>query len=236
MTALSSVPRSRRSATTEVDLTNPLGLYLHSLNHVPRLSRDEEAQLGARSRAGDTAAQAALVQSHLRLGVSMATRYRDSPIELLDLIQWANLGLMEAAKRWHPERGTFATYAVYCIRSKISRAFRLLLGQQQHYLTMASQDDLRQLHYALLTDAESVEELARRTVTQAAVRAAVTHLPEREREVITRHYGLAGTPESLAALAREQGLSRERLRQVKDQALVRLRHLLSAAAPERTDS
>lgn len=235
MTAVPSVPRSRRYATTEVDLTNPLGLYLNSLNHVPRLSRDEEARLAVRSRAGDAAAQAVLVQSHLRLGVRIATRYRDSSIELLDLIQWANLGLMEAAKRWHPERGTFATYAVYCIRSKISRAFQLLLAQQRQSLTMASQEDLRQLHYALLTDAERVEELAHRTVTQAAVRAAVRQLPDRERELITRHYGLAGVPESLAALAREQGLSRERLRQVKDQALARLRHLLSAEDPERTD-
>ena len=126
----------------------------------------------------------------------------------------------------------FSTYAVYCIRSKISRAFRLLLGQQQQYLTMASQDDLRQLHYALLTDAECVEELASHTVT----RAAVQQLPDRERELITRHYGLRGAPESLAALAREQGLSRELLRQVKDQALARLRQLLSAEAPEQTES
>ncbi|NJO81627.1 MAG: sigma-70 family RNA polymerase sigma factor [Blastochloris sp.] len=229
MTALSSVPRSRPSATTEIDLTNPLGLYLHSLNHAPRLSREEEARLGARSRAGDTAAQAALVQSNLRLGVGMATRYRDSSIELLDLIQQANVGLMEAAKRWHPERGKFSTYAVFCIRSQISLAFKLLTTRKQHLAT-ASQDDLRQLHYAMLSDAESVEELASRKVTQAAVRAAVTHLRDRERAVITRHYGLNGDPESLADIAREWGVSREYIRQVKQKALERLRQRLASEA------
>lgn len=230
MTALTSIPRSRTRRTDPgtFDSTDPLGIYLNSLNHAPRLSREEEARLGERSRAGDAEAQAALVQSNLRLGVAIAKRYIEREFDLLDLIQQANLGLMEAAKRWNPERGKFSTYAVFWIRSSISRSFVGATYQKRRRFTTV--EDLRRLHYAMLSDAESVEELASRKVTQAEVRAVVTQLPEREREVITRHYGLNGEPESLTDIAREWGLSRERLRQVKERGLDHLRQRLSSEA------
>lgn len=53
MTALPNIPRTCTLGPAEVDLTNPLGLYLNSLKHVPWLSREEEARLDERSRAGD---------------------------------------------------------------------------------------------------------------------------------------------------------------------------------------
>lgn len=228
MTALTSVPCSGPPAIWDLNINDPLGIYLTSLNHVPRLSREEEAQLGERSRAGDAEAQAALVQSNLRLGVAIAKRYIEREFDLLDLIQQANLGLMEAAKRWDPERGKFSTYAVFWIRSSISRSFVGATYQKRR--RFATVEDLRRLHYGSLTETESAEELMEREATWAEIRAAVMRLCDREREVITRHYGLNGEPESLTDIAREWGLSRERLRQVKERGLDHLRQLLSSEA------
>lgn len=108
------------SGDHEVDI---LGLYLAEVARIPPLSPEEERELARRMREGDIAARNRLVLAHLRLVVSIAREYGDTGLDLLDLIQEGNLGLLEAAARFDPERGfRFSTYARWWIRQAIGAA------------------------------------------------------------------------------------------------------------------
>jgi RNA polymerase primary sigma factor len=100
-----------------------LGLYLSRARRHRILSRQEEATLSVRIREGDQAAWEELVGCNLRLVVSIARRYVGQGLELVDLIQEGNLGLMRAARGFDAAFGTkFSTYATWWIKQAIGRA------------------------------------------------------------------------------------------------------------------
>lgn len=98
-----------------------LQAYIEEVERLPMLDRDQELELARRWRQRrDPEARDALIQSHLRSVVKIAGRYRGYGIYLSDLVAEGNLGLIEAAKRFEPERGLrFLTYARYWIRAFI---------------------------------------------------------------------------------------------------------------------
>lgn len=104
--------------------TDALQAYLRGISKLPRLTADQERELGARIRLGeDESALRCLVEGNLRFVVSYAKRYRGLGVPFLDLIHEGNLGLMEAARRFDPERNVkFITYAVWWIRQSITYA------------------------------------------------------------------------------------------------------------------
>jgi len=114
---------SRRQAASGGDV-NTLAAYLREIAKLPRLTVDEERELGARiQQSRDEAAISRLVESNLRFVVSYSKRYRGLGVSLLDLIHEGNLGLIEAAKRFDPTRNVkFITYAVWWIRESIMHA------------------------------------------------------------------------------------------------------------------
>ena len=81
-----------------------LKAYLRALSNLPRLTAAEEHELALRVKRGDEAALRRLVEGNLRFVVSYAKRYRGLGVPFLDLIHEGNLGLMEAARRFDPER------------------------------------------------------------------------------------------------------------------------------------
>ncbi len=94
--------------------------FLNETLRQPRLSREEERELLVRARGGDAAAATRLITSHLRFVMHIARRYRNSGHPLSDLFQEGTVGLMEALKRFNPERDVrLATYAMWWIRSSI---------------------------------------------------------------------------------------------------------------------
>lgn len=97
--------------------------YLKQMGSIPMLTRDEELELAKLAYEGDEFAKQKLVESNLRLVVSIAKKYSNSSLELLDLIQEGNLGLMKAAEKFEYKRGhKFSTYATWWIRQGITRA------------------------------------------------------------------------------------------------------------------
>jgi RNA polymerase primary sigma factor len=103
-----------------------LQAYLRAIARIPRLTPEEERELGALIRHGDQDALRTLVEGNLRFVVSYVKRYRGLGVPFLDLIHEGNLGLMEAARRFDPDRNVkFITYAVWWIRQAIAQALSL---------------------------------------------------------------------------------------------------------------
>jgi RNA polymerase primary sigma factor len=97
--------------------------YLHDIRGLSLLTPTEELKLAKRAAAGDPRARRRLVEANLRLVISIARRYTNSGVPLIDLIQEGNLGLMRAAEKFDWRRGChFGTYATWWIRQAISRA------------------------------------------------------------------------------------------------------------------
>ena len=101
--------------------SDSFGQYLRQLARYPRLTREEERELALRYRKfGDTEAAYRLVTGNLRLVVKIASDYRRTFLNILDLIQEGNLGLLQSVKKYDPLRGVpFSSYAAWWIRAYI---------------------------------------------------------------------------------------------------------------------
>ncbi len=263
-----------------------LGLYLSQARRHRLLSREEEASLSERIRQGDQAAWDELVRHNLRLVVSIARRYSGQGLELSDLVQEGNLGLMRAARGFDPSFGTkFSTYATWWIKQAIGRAVsnkasfirvpvhaadqeRALNGARDRLrassgrepsveelsqavgksprevtdilaarkvvvsydVPIGSEEDgsLREL---LADEAQAdAEELYMEDALKGSVQDLLGKLPERERRVVERRYGLGGGGcATLGEVAEEIGVTRERVRQIQNGALRKLRSLALGA-------
>jgi RNA polymerase primary sigma factor len=124
--------REAKGARREI-ATDSLNAYIRDIAKFKPLSADDEKVLGRRIQAGDQEAVKRLVEANLRFVVHYAKRYRGLGMSYMDLIHEGTLGLMEAAKRFDPERNVkFISYAVWWVRQAIfhalsehARVFRL---------------------------------------------------------------------------------------------------------------
>ncbi len=106
-----------------IELDDPVKMYLKEIGQIRLLTADEEVVLAKRMEAGDEEAKRKLVQSNLRLVVSIAKRYVGRGMLFLDLIQEGNMGLIRAVEKFDYRRGyKFSTYATWWIRQAITRA------------------------------------------------------------------------------------------------------------------
>jgi len=107
--------------------SDALQAYLRAIAKLPRITADQERELARRiQRDGDQQALRRLVEGNLRFVVSYAKRYRGLGVSFLDLIHEGNLGLMEAARRFDPDRNVkFITYAVWWIRQALTHALSM---------------------------------------------------------------------------------------------------------------
>jgi RNA polymerase primary sigma factor len=271
------LPTKRKEITDE----GLLDQYLRDISAYPLITREDEAQLAVGIRAGDEEAMNKLVRANLRFVVSVAKKYQNQGVNLSDLINEGNLGLMRAAKRFDETKGIkFISYAVWWIRQAIlqalaeqsrivrvplnragdlhrigKRAAALLqdLGREPTYLEIAaglgiSEEEVTRTmaishthlsldapmtpgednslidHLAdtnrLLPDEEAFEKALIECVHQSLL-----ILKPREARVLRMYFGLDGDePMTLEVIGEVLGVTRERVRQIKDRALLKLRH------------
>ena len=111
------------SFTEALNVDDPVRMFLKEIGKIPLLSLEEETDLAYKMVEGDKLAKKILVESNLRLVVSIAKRYIGRGMHFLDLIQEGNLGLIKAVDKFDPSKGyKFSTYATWWIRQAITRS------------------------------------------------------------------------------------------------------------------
>ena len=271
-----SVHRERRSRS----YSDALSLYMQEIECIPVLSPEEERKRSRQSLKGDEAAFEKMVRHNLRFVVKIARQFRRPGIQLEDLINEGNLGLIQATKRFDPDRGCrLVTYARWWIRQSIfnyltdrSRLVRIpsdkvydmirlvrskdallqQLGRNPGVLELAHvlhcrPDQVKQLQEmpvaacslsetsnteestfeldTLQDDSVSSDEEVTRSECSQSVKQALAQLDPRERDVLLRYYGFDGQdPETLQGIGKDWGITRERVRQLRERALEKIRN------------
>ena len=278
--------KRRRRRTTPVEIgpgeadRDILDQYFAEASKYPLLNAAEEKELARRIRKGDQDAMHELVKRNLRFVVSVAKKYQNRGLPLIDLIGEGNVGLLTAARKFDPDQGVkFISYAVWWIRqailsslarqgrtvrvplnctadlSRVMRASALLrdkLGREPTpdevaQLTGISQEivsallslnsaDIR-LDAPLGADGDrslierfsveempNTEEMVLNQFRSQELARALSTLPARDAKILRLYFGLeAGREHTLDEIGKMLGVTRERVRQLRDRALKRLR-------------
>jgi RNA polymerase sigma factor (sigma-70 family) len=209
-----------------------INIYHRDISRFRTLSAEEEQELLKQVKLGDEQARKTLIESNLRLVTKIARQYRRPKIELLDLIQEGNIGLIEAVDKFDAEMGyRFSTYAVWSIR----KAIQEFLGEENTIESLDSiiEDDGEEVFLSdMIKDAETIlggpsceiiDAQLEQIEEQQRIFERLDTIPEREREVLMMVYGFNGKPMSLQDIADQLGMSHERVRCIKNTALERLK-------------
>jgi len=260
-----------------------LNRYLKEIGQISLLTPEQEIELAGKIKRGDAKAREQMINSNLRLVVTIAHDYANLGLPLLDLISEGNIGLTKAVERFDPTKGAkLSTYASWWIKQAIKRALanqsktiripvhlgdkiakvRRLSLQMSDELGREPTDDelaeelgiasekLAQLRSigirpasldALTGDEDSTEfgesvgdeeartpfELLRDKNLLGEVDGLLDVLDQRERKIILRRFGLdGGKPKTLEDVGKDFGVTRERIRQLQNVALAKLRRAL----------
>ena len=263
--------------------TDALTLFMTRAGRYPLLTAAEEVALAKRIERGDAAAKERMINSNLRLVISIAKRYQGHDVPLGDLVQDGVIGLTRAVEKFDWRRGfKFSTYATWWIRqacqravgnqartirvpthvherrqklARIGKELETRLGREPTREELAQAAELSAQHVEEALDAAEASvslnqrvgseedselgdlfgdptaddpaEEAAESLQRLAVRQSLARLPEAERRVLELRFGLDGPPQTLEAIGKELGVSRERVRDLEADALDRL-----AEAPE----
>ena len=277
-------PRRRRAAPAGIAPNEPerdiLDQYLYEVSTYPLLKGTEEIELAKKIRAGDQDALQELVKRNLRFVISVAKKYQNRGLPLIDLIGEGNVVLLTAARKFDPDQGVkFISYAVWWIRqaimsalarqgrtvrvplnrtadlSRIIKASEILRQklnrepspEELSQLTGLSVDVVQSLAALNTSDVrldapmdpegdrslierfvadempDTEEEAMNRFLTDE-IEQALSTLPPRDAKVLRLYFGLEGGREhTLEEIGSMLGVTRERVRQLRDRALKRLR-------------
>lgn len=274
------------AATAYVDpelqsVDDSVKMWLRKIGRIPLLTAEQELALARAAQTGCMDCKKVLIESNLRLVVSIAKKFLGRGLSMQDLIQEGNMGLIRAVEKFDANRGfRFSTYATWWIRQAISRAIsdqgrtirvpvhtleavnRLMrvanqlqqrLGREPTAHELAdelgiTEDKVHDFFRAITeplsletpigesedsTLAEFIVDGQGETPADAAVRSVLRRridevldaLTERERDVILMRFGLVdGQPHTLEEVARSFQVTRERIRQIEQKSLKKLKH------------
>lgn len=212
--------------------------YLDEIGDAPLLTDAEERALSERIRQGDQHAADQLATANLRYVVTIARQYLPQLSTLNaqhltltpdDLVSEGNIGLLKAATKFDASTGKrFVTFAAPFIRQSIERALSTLSTQQptlsaDESLPIGSNNNFTLLNVLENKDAPQADAQLEQASLSAELMAAADVLNNREKAVITHIYGINTDRMTMAEIGIELGLTRERVRQIRDKALRKMR-------------
>ncbi|MDN5864585.1 MAG: sigma-70 family RNA polymerase sigma factor [Gammaproteobacteria bacterium] len=175
-----AAPLARQPDRKDIDI---IDLYLREVGFHSLLTADEEKELSRRLLKGDEAARCRMIECNLRLVVNIARSYTGRGVQLPDLIEEGNLGLMQAVERFDPEKGfRFSTYASWWIRQAVERA------TITHGRTVRLPVHVARELYSSLRSEQTLRQELGRTPTSAEI--ATDSKLSVERVEMLRHYGM----------------------------------------------
>ena len=212
-----------------------MGTYFDEIGHHQLLTEEQERQLSARILKGDKRALDRLVEANLRFVISIASQYQGKGLDMDDLVSEGNIGLMKAAAKYDATRGLrFVNYAVVFIRRQIEKALNAESAEarvenRQDGKTrsvdapLGSKSGISLLSVIADGTVSPTDERVYNACREAAVEYALQLLDERESQVVTAYFGLGQDNLTMAEIAHDMGLHRERVRQIRDRAIRRLK-------------
>ncbi len=175
-----------------------------------------------------------IIRANLRLVVSIAKRHVGGAPAFFEIVSDGNLSLMRAVERFDCARGTkFSTYATWAIMKNYARSI-----PEEHYLCTRYVTGQEGLLDATPDAQPEVVYQSDRQQVRALIEAGMEELPDRERQIVSHHFGLGtkGKKQTLEQLGKRFGVTKERVRQIEQRALARLREVLSPSLVEALSS
>ena len=218
-----------------------LNKYLDDIGREQLLTAAQERELSTRIKAGDERALNKLVEANLRFVVKVAGQYRGQGLPLDDLISEGNIGLMKAAAKFDVDRGTpFVNYSVVFVRQQIERAISAQNGLSKMPADVAKTDksstrvrsvdaplngraNMSLLSVLVNQDAPATDARVYSEAIENAIEFALLSLSEREVRVVNAFFGINQEHETMAEIAEDLDLKRERVRQIRDKAVRKIR-------------
>ena len=203
--------------------------YLNEIRRYPRLTPEEERELAMRCAQGDESAIRQMVNSNLRLVVSIAREYAGRGVALMDLIQEGSIGLLVAARKFdYTKDYRFSTYATKWIRQGVTRCLMNHGSAIRVPLDVPTGDDDGTALQSLLEDAQApqpYEEVVRGELDKTMDQLLST-LNERQQQILRLHFGMEdGNCYSLEEIGKKLSISKERVRQIERQAMDKLQKM-----------
>lgn len=211
--------------------------YFNEVANCKPLSKEAELELWRKYKYdGDMNARNKLISANLKFVASIAKQYQGRGLSYSDLIAEGNLGLMKALDKFDGERGyKIISYSVWWIKQTILEALSKRNASDAEDLPydyekqgFGDEDDCREAtgDDRYLNDGF---EVIREKEQSEAVNLLMEYLSQRERNIITKYYGLDGSkPKTLEEIGMEYGLTKERIRQIKNTSFKKMRSIALA--------
>ena len=217
--------------------------YIEEIVHEQLLSDKEEQELAEKIKIGDAMALEKLTKANLKFVVSLAHQYRNRGLGEDDLISEGNIGMMYAAQRFDGKKGVrFVVFATPYIRKAMEEAikeqstlYKLPKNEKNKYekirsralsidqpVPVGSNNNFTLQHILENENAKQTDDQLNQDILSNEIQKGLDVLDEREKRIITYIYGLTGSHYTMAEIAEEMGLKRERVRQIRDKALRKL--------------
>ena len=209
---------------------NILETYLRDISRYQPITQEQEVTLAQRARQGDTEARNQLIQTHLRMVVHIARQYLRPGVEMLDLIQEGNIGLIKAVDMFDPTQGhRLTTLAFYWINKHIQR----FLNHEPEELVSLDMEIYDGSETLLLSDTiedkgtilgdptiKHIDAVMESQEVQQLVHNLLATLSPREQEVLRLLYGLDNYPVlSRREITKVIGVREEQVSRIKTRAL-----------------
>ena len=211
--------------------------YLDEIGRGQLLTEEEEQRLSARILKGDERALNRLVEANLKFVVAIARQYQGRGLSMDDLVSEGNLGLIKAAGKYDATRGLrFVNYAVVFVRQQIEKALKVESSEQRVEsgkdgysrsvdAPLGTKTNMSLLSVLVDSNSPLADERVYNSTVERAVEYALRSLDERESQVVNAYFGIGQDHLTMAEIAVDMGLKRERVRQIRDRAIRRLRKM-----------